>query len=70
MKAELREIDASGWLCAVCGEKLRQAPVKLSYISTVFDVELPCCPKCGFIFIPPELAEGKMREAERILEDK
>lgn len=70
MKAELEDITGEGWLCARCDEKLVKSPVKISYMSSVFDVELPRCPKCGFTFIPPELANGKMLEVEKILEDK
>ena len=32
--------------------------------------EVPVCPKCGKVFVPPELAEGKMAEVEEQLEDK
>lgn len=70
MRAELKEIKAEGWSCAKCKEKLVSMPVKLTYMNSSFEVELPRCPTCGFTFIPPELAEGKMLEAERILEDK
>lgn len=70
MRAELKEINAEGWACAKCGEALAQMPVKLDYMGMSFEVELPRCPRCGFTFIPPELAEGKMLEAEKILEDK
>lgn len=70
MRAELKEIDAQGWTCASCGKVLISMPVKLDYMGMSFEVELPRCPRCGFTFIPPELAEGKMLEAEKILEDK
>ena len=35
-----------------------------------FPVELPVCPKCGFIYVPEELALGKVLTVERSLEDK
>lgn len=70
MRAELKDIDAKGWTCAKCGEALVPMPVKLDYMGMSFEVDLPRCPKCGFTFIPPELAEGRMLEAEKILEDK
>jgi hypothetical protein len=31
---------------------------------------LPRCPRCGLVFIPEELALGKMAEVEKLLEDK
>lgn len=70
MRAELKDLDATGWFCAKCGEALARLPVKLEYMGMSFEIELPRCKKCGFTFIPPELAEGKMLEAEKILEDK
>ncbi len=70
MKAEVKDITGEGWVCANCKEKLVKQQVRITYLNSAFEVDLPCCPKCGFTFIPPELAEGKMLEAERILEDK
>lgn len=70
MRAELREITGEGWLCYKCKEKLERMPVDITYMGSNFQVELPRCVKCGFTFIPPELALGKMREVEKILEDK
>ncbi|UQZ91153.1 DNA-binding protein [Deltaproteobacteria bacterium Smac51] len=70
MKAEVREIKAEGWVCGKCQEPLRQLPVEITYMGSSFQVELPRCPVCGFTFIPPDLAYGKMREVEKLLEDK
>jgi hypothetical protein len=33
-------------------------------------VELPTCPKCGYVLIPEQLALGKMHQVEQLLEDK
>ena len=35
-----------------------------------FPVELPVCPVCGFVYVPEELALGKVASVERALEDK
>ena len=67
---ELKDINAEGWACRKCGSALRRMPVDITYMGSSFNVELPCCPACGFTFIPPELADGKMEEVEKILEDK
>ncbi len=67
---ELKEISADGWICEVCDAELQNLPVSITYLDSSFEVSLPRCPKCGFTFIPPELAEGKMLEVEKILEDK
>lgn len=70
MITDLKEVDATGWSCAKCGEALQKMPVKISYMTSVFEVALPRCPKCGYTFVPPDLALGKMLEVEKILEDK
>jgi len=70
MKAEVSGITAENWRCQKCGEALKPMMADITYMSTRFEVELPGCPVCGFIFIPPELALGKMLEVEKLLEDK
>lgn len=62
--------DFSGWSCRACGEALAPAPVELEYLGSRFNVELPCCPACGLVLIPEELALTKMAEVEQLLEDK
>lgn len=42
----------------------------ITYLGSVFSVDLPACPSCGMAFVPEELATGKMLEVEKILEDK
>jgi len=65
------EIDSyEALICARCDEALLISPVNLSYLGHGFPVELPCCPKCGMIFIPEELAVGKILHVEKSLEDK
>jgi hypothetical protein len=44
--------------------------VELVYLKSNFSVELPVCPKCGFVLIPESLALEKMAEVEQLLEDK
>jgi hypothetical protein len=57
-------------ICAKCGVPLTSLPVTLSYMTSSFPVELPGCPRCGMIFIPEELAVGRMLHVEKSLEDK
>lgn len=59
-----------GWRCADCGEELVPTATQLSYLGSVFDVELPGCPRCGQVLVFEELALGKMLDVELILEDK
>lgn len=57
-------------LCARCNEALVPRAVTLSYLNAAFPVELPACPVCGMVYIPEELATGKILHVERSLEDK
>lgn len=56
--------------CARCQVDLEEREVKLSYLGSVFSASLPVCPSCGQVFVPEELAEGRIREVEQMLEDK
>jgi hypothetical protein len=62
--------EAEGWLCAKCGVPLEMRKVEVSYMGSKYPVDLPRCPSCGLVFIPEELALGKMAEVEKLLEDK
>ena len=57
-------------ICASCDVELSPKTVTLSYMNGSFPVELLSCPKCGFTYIPEELAVGKMLRVEKALEDK
>ena len=67
---QLPEINVEGWVCRKCGQPLKVALVAVTYMGSSFEVELPGCPNCGFTFIPSVLADGKMLEVEKMLEDK
>lgn len=64
------EADTAGWRCASCDEELTLEAVELEYLDSLFNVELPCCPKCRLVLIPEGLALGKMHQVEQLLEDK
>lgn len=64
------EADVAGWKCAACNEEMVSRPVELEYLDSLFNVELPACPKCGYVLIPEGLANGKMQQVEQLLEDK
>lgn len=61
--------ESARWRCA-CGGQLTRVKVGFAYMKGNFEVELPACSDCGQVLLTAELAEGKMAEAERILEDK
>ncbi|MBI9081187.1 MAG: DNA-binding protein [Pseudodesulfovibrio sp.] len=64
------EADVAGWYCATCDEEMVLQSVELEYLDSLFNVELPACPKCRFVLIPEGLALGKMHQVEQLLEDK
>ena len=63
-------IEKTTWQCATCQKPMEPAKVNVSYLNSVFNVELMTCPECGFIRVPESLAVGKMLEVEKLLEDK
>lgn len=58
------------WSCMKCSLPLEIAKVGISYLGNTFPADLLRCPGCGFVFIPEDLALGKILEVERLLEDK
>ena len=62
--------EAKDWTCSTCGIALESGTVEVAYMGSKYPVALPRCPKCGIVFIPENLALGKMAEVEKILEDK
>lgn len=64
-------IDPMGRLkCNKCQVPLVKGRATFGYLGNAFPVELPVCPRCGFIYVPEELALGKALSVERSLEDK
>jgi len=62
--------DLDAWECADCGVPLATGKVMVSYLGSAFPVDLLKCPSCGMVYIPEELALGKMLDVEKSLEDK
>lgn len=56
--------------CNRCGCPLIMAEVKFSYLERHFTHKVPRCPQCGQVYISEELAEGKMAQLEKSLEEK
>ena len=64
-------IDPEGKLtCMKCRVPLVKGKAKFMYLDNGFPVELPVCPVCGFVYVPEELALGKVLAVEKALEDK
>ena len=62
--------DARAWKCGKCNTPLVMKKTIFSYLKRDVSHEVGRCPKCGKVFIPKELAEGRMAEVESQLEDK
>lgn len=62
--------EARSWKCGKCGEELKKKKTLFNYLGHTFSYEVDRCPKCGNVFIPKELAEGRMAEVEAQMEDK
>lgn len=64
------DTENTTWKCGKCKEELKIKKTVFSYLGHKFSHDVYTCPKCGKVFIPKELAEGRMAEVEEQLEDK
>ncbi len=62
--------DQGQWFCDKCKCPLEQQNIQAFYLGSAFAASLPMCPQCKLTLVPKTLAEGKMLEVERMLEDK
>ena len=62
--------DLDTWECALAVCRCVIGKIQISYLGSAYPVDLLKCPSCGLVFIPEELALGKMAEVEKALEDK
>ncbi len=58
------------WRCGKCSRELALKKVVFTYLGHTFSHEVPACPGCGRVYISKELAEGRIAEVEKQLEDK
>ena len=56
--------------CGKCGVALSEKKVNFEYLKQNFFAEILACPVCGQVYVPEELAKGKMADVERTLEEK
>ncbi|SFG21480.1 hypothetical protein SAMN05660649_00988 [Desulfotomaculum arcticum] len=57
-------------ICYQCKVELEMAKTCFEYLGLSFHTNVLKCPKCGLVFIPEDLAKGRMAEVEKQLEDK
>lgn len=57
-------------ICYQCQKELAPAKTNLSYLGVSFPADILRCPECGQVYIPEDLAKGRMAAVEMQLEDK
>ena len=57
-------------ICEECQVEMVDMEVEFTYLSRAFRHKVPRCPECGLVFIPEDLAAGRMNEVEILLEEK
>ena len=58
------------YICLRCNVPMEPSPVTLDYRGNSITADFPRCPECGQVFIPEEVARGRMHSVEIELEDK
>jgi hypothetical protein len=57
-------------ICHTCQKELVPTKTFFSYLGHSFYAEILKCPECGEVYIPEELAKGRIAQTEMLLEDK
>lgn len=57
-------------ICCKCQKELRPQKTDFTYLGHTFYADMLKCPGCGQVFIPEELAKGRIAEVEMQMEDK
>ena len=57
-------------LCEKCQVEMLPLELEFSYLKRSFHHEVLRCPSCGQVYVPEDLATGRMSEVETLLEDK
>ena len=63
-------MDEKKLICGRCRVPLTMQSTTLTYLGHQVKQDLPRCPICGEIYLSEELVTGKMRDVEKMLEDK
>jgi hypothetical protein len=62
--------QAPQFTCGKCNIPLAMGKVSVAYMGNSFEVDLLRCPQCNLVFVPEDLALGKMLKVEQALEEK
>ncbi|MGI6736959.1 MAG: DVU_1557 family redox protein [Anaerovoracaceae bacterium] len=60
----------SNMICNRCRLPLEEIDVTFRYLGKQFRHPVQRCPQCGQVYIPEDLALGRMAEVEKVLEEK
>ena len=63
-------MEESGLICCRCNLPLEKRNTNFFYMGFSFHTDLLRCPRCGQVYIPEELVDGKISEVEMELEEK
>jgi predicted RNA-binding Zn-ribbon protein involved in translation (DUF1610 family) len=56
--------------CYRCNVELKAQKTYFEYLGHSFHADVLRCPECGEVYIPEDLAKGRIAEVEMQLEDK
>ena len=57
-------------ICQKCRLELKPRKTDFTYLGHTFYADMLKCPGCGEVYIPEELARGRIAEVEMQMEDK
>jgi predicted RNA-binding Zn-ribbon protein involved in translation (DUF1610 family) len=57
-------------ICHRCKVELKAKKTYFEYLGHSFHADILRCPECGEVYIPEDLAKGRIAEVEMQLEDK
>lgn len=56
--------------CDLCHMNMELKEATFAYLGRTFKHKVLRCPACGQVYVSEDLAKGRMREVEGLLEDK
>jgi hypothetical protein len=62
--------DEKKLICCKCQKELKPEKTNFSYLGHSFYTDALKCPGCGEVFIPEDMARGRIADVEMQLEDK
>lgn len=57
-------------ICHACQKEMEPRKTDFSYLGHTFYADMLRCPDCGLVYIPEDLAKGRISEVEMQMEDK